>query len=145
MILSLLAVQSFHRFCTNWTENAGKPGGAGAQRLPVSLSAFRNGSQIVVTGAARIRRLGLVGETIACAGFGNVLWGICERGAQLGAKVVTLSGPDRYIYDSEGITTDEKIDYLVEMCASGRSYGPEDPGSEFIRAYQKRHTEVCLF
>ena len=61
------------------------------------------------------------GKTIACAGFGNVTWGICKKATQLGAKVVTLSGPDGYIYDPDGVTTQEKIDYLVEMRASGRN------------------------
>ncbi len=61
------------------------------------------------------------GKTIACAGFGNVTWGICKKATQLGAKVVTLSGPDGYIYDPDGVTTEEKISYLVEMRASGRN------------------------
>ena len=61
------------------------------------------------------------GKTIACAGFGNVTWGICKKAAQLGAKVVTLSGPDGYIYDPDGVTTEEKINYVVEMRASGRN------------------------
>ena len=63
----------------------------------------------------------LEGKTIACAGFGNVTWGICRKAAEMGAKVVTLSGPDGYIYDPDGVTTQEKIDYLVEMRASGRN------------------------
>ena len=63
----------------------------------------------------------IAGKTIACAGFGNVTWGICKKAAQLGAKVVTLSGPDGYIYDPDGVITTEKIDYLVEMRASGRN------------------------
>ena len=57
----------------------------------------------------------LKGKTIACAGFGNVTWGICKKAAELGAKVVTLSGPDGYIYDPDGVCTEEKIDYLVVM------------------------------
>ena len=61
------------------------------------------------------------GKTIACAGFGNVTWGICRKAAELGAKVVTLSGPDGYVYDPDGVTTKEKIDYLVAMRASGRN------------------------
>ena len=61
------------------------------------------------------------GKTIACAGFGNVTWGICKKAAELGAKVVTLSGPDGYIYDPDGVITAEKIDYLVEMRNSGRN------------------------
>ena len=61
------------------------------------------------------------GKTIACAGFGNVTWGICQKAMQLGAKVVTLSGPDGYIYDPDGVATQEKVDYLLEMRASGRN------------------------
>ena len=76
------------------------------------------------------------GKTIACAGFGNVTWGICKKAMQLGAKVVTLSGPDGYIYDPEGVTTQEKVDYLVEMRASGRNrvqdYSDKFPGVQFF-------------
>lgn len=61
------------------------------------------------------------GKTIACAGFGNVTWGICRKATELGAKVVTLSGPDGYVYDPDGVTTQEKIDYLVTMRNSGRN------------------------
>ena len=60
------------------------------------------------------------GKTIAAAGFGNVTWGICKKAKELGAKVITLSGPDGYIYDPDGVTTDEKINYLVTMRNSGR-------------------------
>ena len=60
------------------------------------------------------------GKTIACAGFGNVTWGLCKKALHLGAKVVTLSGPDGYIYDEDGINTPEKIEYLLEMRSSGR-------------------------
>ncbi|MCI7734838.1 MAG: NADP-specific glutamate dehydrogenase [Dysosmobacter sp.] len=76
------------------------------------------------------------GKTIACAGFGNVTWGICKKAAQLGAKVVTLSGPDGYIYDPDGVITDEKIDYLLEMRASGRNrvqdYADNFPSAAFF-------------
>ena len=63
----------------------------------------------------------IAGKTIACAGFGNVTWGICRKATELGAKVVTLSGPDGYVYDPDGVVSDEKIAYLVEMRASGRN------------------------
>jgi glutamate dehydrogenase (NADP+) len=59
------------------------------------------------------------GKTVAISGFGNVAWGLCIKIAQLGGKVVTLSGPDGYIYDPDGVTG-EKIDYLLEMRSSGR-------------------------
>ena len=61
------------------------------------------------------------GKTVAVSGFDNVAWGIVTKLAELGAKAVTLSGPDGYIYDPEGITTKEKIDYMLEMRASGRN------------------------
>ncbi len=60
------------------------------------------------------------GKTVAVSGFGNVAWGVCQKVADLGGKVVTISGPDGYVYDPEGITTKEKIEYLLEMRASGR-------------------------
>ncbi len=60
------------------------------------------------------------GKTVAISGFGNVAWGACKKLAELGAKPVTISGPDGYVYDPDGIITDEKINYLLEMRASGR-------------------------
>ncbi|MBR1969558.1 MAG: NADP-specific glutamate dehydrogenase [Clostridia bacterium] len=60
------------------------------------------------------------GKTVAVSGFGNVAWGVCSKVAQLGGKVVTISGPDGYVYDPDGVTTPEKINYLLEMRASGR-------------------------
>ncbi len=57
------------------------------------------------------------GKRVAVSGFGNVAWGVCKKVSELGGKVVTLSGPDGYIYDPDGITG-EKIDYLLEMRAS---------------------------
>ncbi len=62
------------------------------------------------------------GKTIACSGFGNVTWGICKKAMHLGAKVITLSGPDGYIYDEEGVSSSpEKVDYLLTMRSSGRN------------------------
>ena len=60
------------------------------------------------------------GKTVAVSGFGNVAWGVCQKVAELGGKVVTISGPDGYVYDPEGVTTKEKFDYMLEMRASGR-------------------------
>lgn len=57
-------------------------------------------------------------KTVAISGFGNVAWGAAKKAVEMGAKVVTLSGPDGYIYDPEGIYG-EKIDYMLELRASG--------------------------
>lgn len=59
----------------------------------------------------------LKGKIITLSGFGNVAWGAALKLEQLGAKVVTLSGPDGYIYDKDGVKG-EKIDYLIDMRAS---------------------------
>lgn len=59
-------------------------------------------------------------KTFAVSGFGNVAWGTCQKITELGGKVVTLSGPDGYIYDEEGVNTREKFDYMLEMRNSGR-------------------------
>lgn len=61
------------------------------------------------------------GKTIAISGFGNVSWGVAMKASQLGAKVVTLAGPDGYIYDPDGVGTKEKWDYMLEMRSSGRN------------------------
>ena len=61
------------------------------------------------------------GKTFAISGFGNVAWGTVQKITELGGKVVTISGPDGYIYDADGINTKEKIDYLLEMRASCRN------------------------
>ncbi len=61
------------------------------------------------------------GKTFAVSGFGNVAWGTVKKVNELGGKVVTISGPDGYIYDPDGISTPEKIDFMLEMRASCRN------------------------
>lgn len=57
-------------------------------------------------------------KTVAISGFGNVAWGVALKINELGGKLVTISGPDGYIYDADGISG-EKIDFMLEMRASG--------------------------
>lgn len=59
----------------------------------------------------------LAGKVIAISGFGNVAWGAALKALQEGAKVVTISGPDGYIYDEVGLD-EEKIAYMLELRAS---------------------------
>jgi len=82
-------------------------------------------------------------KTVAISGFGNVAWGAATKATELGAKVVTISGPDGYIYDPEGISG-EKIDYMLELRASGEDivepYATQFPSSKFVA--NKRPWEV---
>jgi glutamate dehydrogenase (NADP+) len=57
------------------------------------------------------------GKAVALSGFGNVAWGAAQKLVQLGAKVVTISGPDGYVYDEKGMTQ-EGVDYMLELRAS---------------------------
>ncbi len=76
------------------------------------------------------------GKRVAVSGFGNVAWGVAKKVAELGGKVVTLSGPDGFIYDEEGITED-KIDYMLELRTSNedivKPYSFEYAGSKFYQ------------
>ncbi|MBP7126515.1 NADP-specific glutamate dehydrogenase [Myxococcota bacterium] len=65
----------------------------------------------------KTRGQSLEGKKVAVSGFGNVAWGACKKVDQLGGRVVTLSGPDGYIHDPDGVRG-EKIDFLLEMRAS---------------------------
>ncbi len=74
------------------------------------------------------------GKTVAVSGFGNVAWGTVSKVNQLGGKVVTISGPDGYVYDEEGISG-EKVDYLLQLRASNNDivapYAERFPGAKF--------------
>ena len=78
--------------------------------------------------------LDIKGKTIALSGFGNVAWGAAKKATELGAKVITISGPDGYIYDPAGLDA-EKIEYLLELRASGNDvcqpYEEEFDGATF--------------
>lgn len=85
----------------------------------------------------------LKGKTVCISGFGNVAWGAALKATELGAKVVTISGPDGYIYDKDGISG-EKIDYMLELRASNndivKPYAYQFKGAEFHEG--KRPWEV---
>ena len=83
------------------------------------------------------------GKIVSVSGFGNVSWGSIIKATQLGARVVTISGPDGYVYDPDGISG-EKIDYLLELRASNQDivkpYTYEFPNAQFFEG--KRPWEV---
>jgi glutamate dehydrogenase (NADP+) len=60
----------------------------------------------------------LAGKRIAISGYGNVGWGIMKKAAELGAKVTYFAGPDGYIHDPDGVSTEEKLNYILEMRAN---------------------------
>lgn len=83
------------------------------------------------------------GKLVAISGFGNVAWGAAQKVTELGGRVITLSGPDGYVYDPDGISG-EKIDYLLELRASNQDivkpYSFEYPNAKFVQG--KRPWEV---
>ena len=87
------------------------------------------------------------GKTIAISGFGNVAWGAALKATELGAKVVTISGPDGYIYDPEGLNS-EKIDYMLELRASGNDivapYADKFKGSTFFPGHKPWEQKVDI-
>lgn len=86
-----------------------------------------------------------VGKTVSVSGFGNVAWGVALKVTELGGKVVTLSGPDGYIYDERGLDA-EKIAYLLELRASNNDivspYAEVFPEAKFIPG--KKPWEVAV-
>ena len=70
------------------------------------------------------------GKVVAASGFGNVTWGSIKKLVELGAKVVTISGPDGYVHDEEGFN-EEKVEYLLEMRASCN-----DQAEDYVKKYK---------
>lgn len=85
------------------------------------------------------------GKTVSVSGFGNVAWGVALKVTELGGKVVTLSGPDGYIYDERGLDA-EKIDYLLALRASNNDivspYAEVFPEAKFFAG--KKPWEVAV-
>ncbi len=105
----------------------------GGSRIRPEATGF--GALYFVNQMLQTRGIDIKGKTVAISGFGNVAWGAATKATQLGAKVVTLSGPDGYIYDPDGISG-EKIDYMLELRASGNDvcqpYADEFPSAQFF-------------
>ena len=87
------------------------------------------------------------GKTIAISGFGNVAWGVATKATELGAKVVTISGPDGYIYDEEGLNA-EKIAYMLELRASNNDvvepYARKFSGAKFFAGRKPWEVKVDI-
>ena len=89
----------------------------------------------------------LEGKTVAISGFGNVAWGAALKATELGAKVVTISGPDGYVYDPAGLNR-EKIDYMLELRASNNDvvapYAERFAGSTFYAGRKPWEVKVDI-
>lgn len=87
------------------------------------------------------------GKTVAISGFGNVAWGVALKVNELGGKLVTISGPDGYIYDADGISG-EKIEYMLEMRASGNnraeSFAEKFPSAVFHKGKSPWEAKVDI-
>lgn len=83
------------------------------------------------------------GKVVAVSGSGNVAQYACEKATQLGAKVVTLSDSEGYIYDAEGIDA-AKLAFVMEIknVKRGRisEYISKYPSAKFVAG--KRPWEV---
>ena len=88
----------------------------GGSRIRPEATGF--GALYFVNEMLQTHGIDIKGKTVAISGFGNVAWGAATKATELGAKVITISGPDGYIYDPDGISG-EKIDYMLELRASG--------------------------
>lgn len=104
----------------------------GGSRIRPEATGF--GALYFVSQMLQTRGLDIKGKTVAISGFGNVAWGAALKATELGGKVITISGPDGYIYDPNGISG-EKIAYMLELRSSGNDvcqpYADKFAGSEF--------------
>ena len=105
----------------------------GGSRIRPEATGF--GALYFVENMLKMKNSSIAGKTVAISGFGNVAWGAALKADELGAKVITISGPDGYIYDPDGITG-EKINYMLDLRASGEDivepYAEKFPGSKFF-------------
>lgn len=112
----------------------GKGRSFGGSRLRPEATGF--GALYFVNQMCETHKINLKGKTVAVSGFGNVAWGATMKATELGAKVVTISGPDGYIYDEDGINTPDKFNYMLELRNSGNDvvspYAEKYPNARFF-------------
>ena len=106
----------------------------GGSRLRPESTGF--GAVYFVQHICKQHGIDLKGKTVAISGFGNVAWGVAQKATELGAKVVTISGPDGYVYDPDGINTPEKFQAMLDLRSSGNDvvsdYAKKFPNAQFF-------------
>ena len=111
----------------------GKAMSFGGSRIRPEATGF--GALYFVQSMLDKKNTDIKGKTVAISGFGNVAWGAALKATELGAKVVTISGPDGYIYDPEGLNA-EKINYMLYLRATG---------DDIVAPYAERFPEATFF
>jgi glutamate dehydrogenase (NADP+) len=121
----------------------GKGPNWGGSRIRPEATGF--GSMYFAEQMVKAQNDSFEGKTVSVSGFGNVAWGAAMKATELGAKVVTISGPDGYIYDPAGINTPEKFEFMLELRASNNDvvepYAKQF-GAKFFRG--KKPWEVAV-
>lgn len=106
----------------------------GGSRLRPESTGY--GAVYFVDHMCKSNNMTIEGKTIAISGFGNVAWGVAKKATALGGKVVTISGPDGYVYDPDGINTEDKFNTLLELRASG---------NDVVQDYVKKYPNAQFF
>lgn len=92
------------------------------------------GALYFVNEMLKAKNIDIKGKAVAVSGFGNVAWGATLKATELGAKVVTISGPDGYIYDADGVSG-EKIEYMLEL---------RDSGNDIVAPYAEKYPNAVF-
>lgn len=86
------------------------------------------------------------GQTVVISGSGNVAQYATEKATQLGAKVVTLSDSNGYIYDADGIDA-EKLAFVQELknVKRGRikEYADKYPSAQYFEGEKPWKNTKC--
>ena len=83
------------------------------------------------------------GKTVAISGSGNVAIFATEKAQALGAKVVTVSDSNGYIYDPNGIQLDVVKDIKLGHRGRIKEYAERVPGSEYHEGCKGVWTVKC--
>ena len=124
--------------------------GKGTENGGLAGRAEATGYGVVFYAREMLKHFGeeLKGKTVALSGFGNVTWGTALKLNELGAKVITISGPDGYILDEDGISGD-KVDYLLELRGSGKNicepYAEKYPNAKFFKGEKPWGVKADLY
>ena len=84
------------------------------------------------------------GKTVAISGSGNVAIYACQKATQLGAKVVTMSDSNGFIYDPNGINLDVVKDIKEVKRGRIKEYAERVPGSVYTEGQRPWGTKCDI-